>query len=202
VTNPQRTSDPTTGLFSAATGKVSVSISGTDVADYSSTGETLLTSTSLGTGLTVNGQVWATSFTPTSDQRLKKNIRTLDDALERIGKLRGVSFDWRTPGEREIGRDLTLPTDEHQLGVIAQEVEEVFPEAVGTGNNGVKNVNYNSLVGPLIEAVKELKRRNEKQQQEIDDLSVRLSNLGAAAGPPAPASGRPSGFPTGRNGSH
>jgi hypothetical protein len=206
VTSPQRSGDPTTGLFSAATGKVSVSIAGTDVADYSSTGETLLTSTSQGTGLTVNGQVWGTSFTPTSDQRLKKNIQTLEDALDRVTRLRGVSYDWRDPDEREIGHDLTLPTDEHQIGVIAQEVERVFPEAVGTGNNGVKNVNYNALVGPLIEAVKELHRElkaqqdtMKDQQEEIDGLRERLSSIDTYAVPP-PASSQSSGFPTGRNG--
>jgi CheY-like chemotaxis protein len=102
----------------------------------------------------------ATSFTPTSDERLKKNIQTLDDALECVEKLRGASFDWRMPEERDIGQGLTLPTREHQIGVIAQEVEQVFPEAVGTDNNGVKNVNYNSLVAPLIEAIKEQQERS------------------------------------------
>jgi hypothetical protein len=164
-------------------------------------GITIGTTVAQGAGLTVNGQAWGTSFTPTSDERLKKNIQTLGDALERIGKLRGVSFDWRMPEEREIGQGLTLPTDEHQIGVIAQEVEQVFPEVVGIGNNRVKNVNYNALVAPLIEAVKEQQREIKAQQHEIDDLKQQLSAVKAEGNNPQPQiSTGGSEFPTDRNG--
>ena len=68
-----------------------------------------------------------------------------------IRRLRGVSFEWREdlhPGQS--GKD---------LGVIAQEVEQVFPELVGVDERGYKTVNYIGLIAPLIEAVKELDAR-------------------------------------------
>jgi hypothetical protein len=68
-----------------------------------------------------------------------------------IRRLRGVSFEWREdlqPGQR--GKD---------LGVIAQEVEQVFPELVGVDHRGYKTVSYIGLIAPLIEAVKELDAR-------------------------------------------
>jgi hypothetical protein len=60
----------------------------------------------------------------------------------------------------EVGKELSLPVDKRQMGVIAQNVEQVFPEAVETiGTTGVKSVNYNMLMAPMIEAVKTLNRR-------------------------------------------
>jgi endosialidase-like protein/coenzyme PQQ synthesis protein D (PqqD) len=117
-----------------------------------------------------------------SDLRLKKNIRIIGNAVENIEKLHGVTYDWRMPDEREIGQDVVLPTGEPQIGVIAQEVEQVFPQAVVTGADGVKRVNYGGLIGPLIEAVKAQQReiaaqneRIERQQRDIDDLKRALS---------------------------
>jgi hypothetical protein len=88
------------------------------------------------------------------------------------------------PEEREIGQDVVLPTGEAQIGVIAQEVEQVFPEAVTTGADGVKRVNYSGLIGPLIEAVKAQQReiaaqneRIDRQQHDIDDLKRGLSGI-------------------------
>ena len=78
---------------------------------------------------------------------LKDDIRPLEgSALDRIGKLQGRRFRWRT-------------TDTEALGVIAQEVEKVVPEAVVRLPNGVKGVDALALIGTLIEAIKELKNR-------------------------------------------
>ena len=99
----------------------------------------------------VSGYVNATAFYPYSDARLKTNIQTFPDALQVIKQLRGVTFDWKkdgTPG----------------AGVIAQEVEKVMPSAVKTDTNGIKSVDYDQLIAPLIEAVKE-------QQNQIDALT-------------------------------
>ena len=81
-----------------------------------------------------------------------------------------MRFDWRNDNEREIGRGLALAEGHRQIGVIAQEVEEILPEAVTTGPNGVKAVNYESLVAPLIEAIKE-------QQKEIAELKLRTNGI-------------------------
>lgn len=87
------------------------------------------------------GTITATDFDSTSDIRLKQNIKTIENSLNTIEQLRGVSFDWK-----ETGRG--------SYGVIAQELEEILPDLVK--NSEVKSVNYNGLIGVLIEAVKEL----------------------------------------------
>jgi hypothetical protein len=85
-----------------------------------------------------------------SDERLKKNIETIENALGTIQNLRGVRFNWK-----ESGRP--------SLGVIAQELEEVIPELVSGDEN--KTVTYNGLIAVVIEALKELKERVEVLEQ-------------------------------------
>ena len=96
------------------------------------------------------GAMTAVDFNSTSDINLKENIHTVGNALEITEQLRGVSFDWK-----ENGRS--------SYGVIAQELEEVLPELVKQGE--VKSVNYNGIIGVLIEAIKELKK-------EVEELKV------------------------------
>ncbi|MGZ3744172.1 MAG: tail fiber domain-containing protein, partial [Pseudobdellovibrionaceae bacterium] len=105
--------------------------------------------------LDVNGSARATgSIAAWSDIRVKKNIQPLDNSLDRILNLKGVSFEWRHdefPDKKfKEGRD---------IGVIAQNVETQFPEIVETGKDGYKSVAYQKLVAPLIEAVKTLYSR-------------------------------------------
>ena len=104
-----------------------------------------------------SGNVTATgNVTAYSDARLKTNVNTINDALSIVGKLRGVSFDWKESGE-------------HSIGVIAQEVEKVLPELVltqqvldPTGEREVKSVDYGKIVGVLINAINELKEEVEE----------------------------------------
>jgi len=98
--------------------------------------------------LTVTGDVSATNFNSTSDVTLKQDVSVIDNALEMISQLEGVSWKWK---------ESLKPS----LGVTAQNVEEVAPELVSNGDH--KSVNYNGLIGILIEAVKELK-------SEVDEL--------------------------------
>jgi hypothetical protein len=110
-------------------------------------------------GATLTGTLTAsTNVTANSDIRLKTNIVTIEDALKKTLSLRGVTFD---------RVDVELP---RQLGVIAQEVEEVFPEVVYTDENGIKSVAYGNLTAVLIEAIKE-------QQKQIDELREEIKNL-------------------------
>ena len=91
--------------------------------------------------------------TSRSDIRLKTNISTIETPLDKISKLRGVTFDWK--------EHTTKNTVDTGGGVIAQEVEKVMPEFVhdiGNGS-GMKTVDYNGLIGVLIESVKELKEQ-------------------------------------------
>jgi len=93
--------------------------------------------------------IGAAAFVNNSDINLKFNIRKIDNALEKIKSLEGVYFDWKADGSNSVG-------------LIAQDVEKIFPELV-TGKDGQKGVQYSNLVAPLIEAIKE-------QQIQIDDL--------------------------------
>jgi len=97
-----------------------------------------------------SGTLNATTFNSLSDEREKKNIKTLDSALDKTLSLRGVSFTYND-------------TDIDSIGVIAQEVEEVIPEVVSTGSDDLKSVSYGNIVGLLIEAIKE-------QQNQINVL--------------------------------
>lgn len=87
----------------------------------------------------------------TSDKRYKKNIEAIHEPLQKILSLRGVTYDWKK--EEFPQHNFSA---EHQLGVIAQEVEKQFPEAVVSDKEGYKSVNYSVLVAPIIEALKEL----------------------------------------------
>ena len=106
-----------------------------------------------------------------SDERFKKNIKPLKNSLDNVLKLQGVTYDWRInefPNEK-------FP-DVKQNGLIAQDVEKVFPNLVETRPDGYKQVDYVMLVPSLIEAVKELKDITDKQAKEIKDLKEDLKN--------------------------
>ena len=98
-------------------------------------------------GLNVVGVITCTDLNSTSDINLKENIKTIENSLDTLTQLRGVSFDWK-----ETGRG--------SYGVIAQELEEILPDLVKDGE--VKSVNYNGIIGVLIEAIKELKKEVEE----------------------------------------
>jgi len=97
-----------------------------------------------------------------SDARLKNNITNIDNALLKVTEIRGVTFDWNDDYMSKQPKDDYF-NRKHDVGVIAQEIEKVLPEAVATRDDGIKAVRYEKLVPLLIEAIKELK-------QEIDEL--------------------------------
>ena len=95
--------------------------------------------------LDVDGTIRATGdVIAYSDKRVKENIKTIDNALNKVDKLRGVEFN-------KIGED------KKSIGVIAQEIEKVIPEVVREDDKGMKSVAYGNITGVLIEAIKELK---------------------------------------------
>lgn len=85
------------------------------------------------------------------------------DAVAKISRVRGVTWEWRDDAPAEA-------KDQPGIGVIAQEVERVFPELVTTGDDGFKRVDYIGLIGPLIEAVKELDERVQALEAELAAL--------------------------------
>ncbi len=108
--------------------------------------------TTPGFTLDVNGSIAAVgALQAHSDQRLKKNIVNVDDPLNKILAINGVYFDWRKDEYPKIKFE-----GGRQMGVIAQEVEKVFPEAVEINKDGIRSVAYTMLIAPLIEAVKTL----------------------------------------------
>ena len=102
------------------------------------------------------GILTATDVNSTSDLKLKKNILVIDNAVNKIKSITGVTFQWKE-------------NEEMSAGVIAQDVEMHLPELVKE-YSGAKTVNYNGLVGVLIEVVKE-------QQNQLDELKARISKL-------------------------
>jgi hypothetical protein len=104
--------------------------------------------------LHVNGSVAGTSaYNNLSDKRYKKDILPIQNALDKILALNGVTFNW----DKEA-TDMNLDDNNH-IGLLAQDVEEILPQAVttGTDENQTKSVAYTDLVPVLIEAIKELK---------------------------------------------
>ena len=91
--------------------------------------------------LYVDGDIVATgSITEISDLRLKSNVVEIDDALEILSQIRGVQFEWRRDAEEFAG----LP-EGTRVGLIAQEIEKVLPEAVVSPEDGYKSVDYGRL---------------------------------------------------------
>ncbi len=130
--------------------------------------------TPLVTAVTVGGSVSAAGFITTSDERCKENIQTVSSALEKVTQLRGVNFNWREDVAAEFE---DMNADELQLGLVAQEVEEVVPEVVFTSIGGYKGVSYQSLTGLLVEAIKE---QRQEYQSQIDALRTEVEGLKAA----------------------
>jgi hypothetical protein len=126
-------------------------------------GDARITTGSLGVGVAPNatdGRIDASNDIvaySTSDKRLKENITPITNALEKVRSLTGVEFDWKQETESVHGYE------GHDVGVIAQEVQAVLPEAVRTNESGYLSVRYEKMIALLVEAMKE-------QQAEIDEL--------------------------------
>ncbi len=108
----------------------------------------------------LNIQSDGTLTTATSDSRLKENVYTLKNSLDKIEQLRGVSFTWKN--NPEYGT---------RIGFIAQEFEKVLPELVFTNQvDGYKGINYAEVSAVLVEAIKELKAENDRLIDRLETL--------------------------------
>ena len=117
---------------------------------------------------------------------MKRNVSTIGGALGKVLKLRGVYYNWNAKEAAKLG-------NQREMGMIAQEVENVIPEVVGTNETGMKSLDYPKLVAVLVEAVKELNakiqrrtsdnaallRKIEKQEREIDELKSAIKAIQA-----------------------
>lgn len=122
--------------------------------------------------LHVNGSIVATGEVTafyTSDQRLKNNVQIIGNATDKIQQINGVYFTWDT--EKIKDSDYILPKREHDIGVIAQDVQKVFPEVVLEREDGYLAVDYNRLVPVLIQAVKEQDQRIKYLEERLKEIS-------------------------------
>jgi len=103
-----------------------------------------------------------------SDLRLKENIELIPNPIEKIKKISGVTFDWKK-GVRKMG---FIPSDDHEHGMIAQEVEKVIPDAIAPApfNLKYKTIRYEKVIPLLIEGIKE-------QQEQIEGLKEQLNTI-------------------------
>ncbi len=108
----------------------------------------------------------------TSDRRYKQDIQPLKGALEKVSRLRGVSYDWN----RAAFPDKNF-SDRRQLGFIAQDVQEVLPELVTADSQGYLSVAYTAAVPVLVEAVKEQQQQVKELRAENAELKARLDRL-------------------------
>jgi len=113
------------------------------------------------------GNLTGVGFFYSSDESLKKNVQEIETPLAKIMKLDGISFNWKESGKKSIG-------------LIAQDVEKVFPEIVNTEDGtGLKSIEYAKLVAPLIEAVKEQQKMIDEQRELIDKQGEEIKKLKA-----------------------
>lgn len=104
-----------------------------------------------------NSEMRAPAFYYDSDIRLKHDVVPVKGALDKLLTLKGVEWRWND-------------SDKLAMGVIAQDVEKVFPELVSEGSTGTKGVAYNGLMGPMIEAMRQLKAENDDLKTEVESL--------------------------------
>lgn len=130
--------------------------------DYGKVGIGVTSPTSI---LHVNGDITALAVKGPSDIRFKKNIRPLENALSKTAKLRGYSYEWKN--EEFPDRNFKTGKD---IGLIAQEVEEVYPEVVFTADDAMKSksIDYAKLVAVLVESIKELKAEVDYLKSQLD----------------------------------
>jgi hypothetical protein len=110
--------------------------------------------------LDVNGQIRCTNLFQTSDARLKTNIRVIAPVMENILSLQAYRYDWKDNGSNEL----------QQIGLLAQEVQQAFPELVKADDKGILAVNYSGLVPVLLQAVKEQQGQIEELRKKVEEL--------------------------------
>lgn len=152
------------------------------------------------------GAISASYSSAPSDLRLKSDMQPIPSALAKINRLRGVTFHWNEQGLQYLTRDIATTvsggpgaSDEENrkvqaeernkeykelsavsVGVVAQDVEAVLPEAVTTDEGGYKSVKYHQLIPLMIEALKEEDRINKEQAQTIARQQGEIQRLAAA----------------------
>jgi hypothetical protein len=125
--------------------------------------------------LHVNGSVAGVgAYNNVSDARFKTNINCLTNALEKVLRLRGVTYRWRQAEHPEKNFE-----PEPQVGLVAQEVKEVLPEVVSQDAEGYYSIAYSKVIPVLVEAIKDQQRQIEKGQESAREKEARIAALEA-----------------------
>lgn len=114
-----------------------------------------------GNGFKPGGGSWASS----SDARLKKGVVGIESALDSLLQLRGIRFEWKDP---ESQGNMTGP----QLGMVADEVEKVFPHWVEEDPDGYKSLTFRGFEALTVEALRELNQKIEVLSRKLDEMQV------------------------------
>ena len=150
-TNTQLSTADVRGKFSEGTG-ITISNGEISIGQAVGTGDSVTFAS-----VSATGDIVAYA---SSDERLKDNIEVISNPIEKVQQLKGVTWDWNDNAD-ELQQSLP------NVGVIAQDVEKVLPQLVKDRDNGFKGVDYDKIVGLLIEAIKD-------QQTQIDELKEKL----------------------------
>jgi hypothetical protein len=110
------------------------------------------------------------AFGSPSDRRLKDNVKPLENSLEKVMKMRGVEFDWREGTDEYETTNLR-----HDIGFIAQEVEDIVPDLVRADENGYLALRDRGIPALLLEAIKELKMELDETKKELKELKEKMS---------------------------
>ncbi len=106
-----------------------------------------------------------------ADAQLKADVSELTDCLAKLCRLRGVEFQWK-------GSDAARP----EYGIVAQDLEQSFPEFVERDTDGFRTVNYLGLFAATVQAVKELAEINAELVMQVSDLRDQIAEISTAAG--------------------
>ena len=134
----------------------------------SSAARSLITGDFVTAELTIHGSLNATrGITQSSDARLKKNISAVTESLDRVLLLEGITYRWKDESV----------SDKTNIGLVAQEVEKVFPELVAENDAGYKGIAYSKLTAVLIEAMKEQQEQINSQQGQVTAQQDQITAL-------------------------
>ena len=129
--------------------------------------------------LRVYGNLRTNGIDELSDERWKKDVVKIEDALQKVLAMKGVYYNWKTEDFPE-----NKFSDKHQVGFIAQELEKILPEVVSTDSKGYKSVMYGHVVALLVEAIKDLESQLvqkttslEEKTKEIDEIKASLEEI-------------------------
>lgn len=118
--------------------------------------------------VTISGNFLAGgTITSSSDERLKKEIKPLENSLEKLLNIRGVSYKWKDPSKEK----------DQQIGLIAQNVQKTYPELVRTDKNGMLSVAYQNFVAPIIESIREIYSKVVFLMTAVDKLQKDVEEL-------------------------